>query len=76
MSFSHFNFFIKRANLKKRFRFGIGEGPVVRRSQYSLAGTLLKTGFFRQVSELKIQRKNSSSVLRFREVKEKRREQV
>jgi hypothetical protein len=26
---------------------------VVRRSQYSLAGTLLETGFFRQVSELK-----------------------
>jgi hypothetical protein len=40
----------------------------VRRSQYSLAGTfyckrsrLLKTGFFRQVRELKIQKKNSGS---------------
>jgi hypothetical protein len=38
--------------------------PLVRRSQYNLAGTfhctrspLLKTGFFRQVRELKTQRK-------------------
>jgi hypothetical protein len=43
---------------------------VVRRSQYSLAGTfrrrrpcLLKTGAFRQVRELKIQRKNPGSAL-------------
>jgi hypothetical protein len=45
---------------------------LVRRSQYSLAGTfppqkkipsLLKTGFFRQVRELKIQRKNPGSAL-------------
>jgi hypothetical protein len=41
-------------------------------SQFSLAGTfprrrsrLLKTGFFRQVRELKIQRKNPGSALRF-----------
>ncbi len=44
--------------------------PLVRRSQYSLAGTfhrrrsrLLKTGFFRQVRELKIRRKNPGSAL-------------
>ncbi len=44
--------------------------PLVRRSQYNLAGTfhprrshLLKTGFFRQVRELKIQRKNPGSAL-------------
>jgi hypothetical protein len=43
---------------------------LVRRSKYSLAGTfhgrrspLLKTGFFRQVRELKIQRKNPGSAL-------------
>jgi hypothetical protein len=43
---------------------------VVRRSLYSLAGTfhrrssrLLKTGFFKQVRELKIQRKNPGSAL-------------
>jgi hypothetical protein len=42
--------------------------PLVRKSQYSLAGTfhlrrsrLLKTGFFKEVRELKIQRKNSGS---------------
>jgi hypothetical protein len=29
---------------------------LVRRSQYSLAGTLLKIGSFRQASELEIQR--------------------
>jgi len=45
---------------------------LVRRSQYSLAGTfdcrrshLLKTGFFRQARELKIQGKNPGSALRF-----------
>jgi hypothetical protein len=44
--------------------------PLVRRSQYSLAGTfhrrrsrLLKTSFFKQVRELKVQRKNPSSAL-------------
>jgi hypothetical protein len=31
----------------------IREGHVVKRSQYNLASTLLKTSFFRQVSELK-----------------------
>ncbi len=43
---------------------------MVRRSLYSLAGTfhrrssrLLKTGFFKQVRELKIQRKNPGSAL-------------
>ncbi len=43
---------------------------LVRRSQYSLAGTfhcrrscLQKTGLFRQVRELKIQRKNLGSAL-------------
>jgi hypothetical protein len=43
---------------------------LVRRSQFSLAGTfhlrrsgLLKTGFLQQVRELKIQRKNPSSAL-------------
>ncbi len=40
---------------------------MVRRSQYSLAGTLLKTCFFKQVSELKIQREKLGSALRFRE---------
>jgi hypothetical protein len=42
---------------------------MVTRSQYNLAGTfhrrrsLLKTGFFRQIMELKIQRKNPGSDL-------------
>jgi len=51
---------------------------LVRRSQYSLAGTfhgrrspLLKTGFFRQVRELKIQRKNPGSALQTELIKEK-----
>jgi hypothetical protein len=44
----------------------------VRRSEYSLARTFhhrrsswLKTGFFRQAMELKIERKNSGSALHF-----------
>jgi hypothetical protein len=47
-----------------------GSLPLIRRSQYSLAGTftcrrsrLLKTGFLRQVRELKIRRKNQGSAL-------------
>jgi hypothetical protein len=45
-------------------------GQKIPRSQYRLAGTfhckrsrILKTGFFKQVRELKIQRKNPGSVL-------------
>jgi hypothetical protein len=51
----------------------ISEKKPVRRSQYSLADTfdcrrscLLKTGFFRQVRELKIRRKNLGSAFRVR----------
>jgi hypothetical protein len=49
--------------------------PLVRRSQYSLAGTfqcrrsrLLKTGLFREVRELKIQRKIPGSALSFQKL--------
>jgi hypothetical protein len=47
-----------------------GTFPLVRRSQYSLAGTfhrrrprLLRTGFFRQVRELENTKENSRPVL-------------
>ncbi len=63
---------------------------MVKRSQYSLASTLLKVGFFKQVSELKIQRekfrqcftikrserKEMRTSLRFKKEKIKRKEEV
>jgi hypothetical protein len=37
--------------------------PLVRRSQCSLTNPLLKTGFFRQLRELKMQKKKPDSTL-------------
>jgi hypothetical protein len=49
------------------------EGSLVRRSHYNLIGTfhrrissLAKTGFFKQVRELKIQRKNPGQCITLR----------
>jgi hypothetical protein len=63
-----------RAGIYSLFRNSDRAGwylPLVRRSHYSLAGTvhrrrspLLKTGFFRLVRGLKIQRKNPGHALR------------
>jgi hypothetical protein len=65
MSFSYVKLELRFLHLLEIVR-----GWLVVRSQYSLAGTfhrrrspLLKTGFFRHVRELKIQRKNLGSAL-------------